>query len=181
MISLFSKRASEHDFSVWIRPFVKSLYAAAYQYTNNSHSAEDLVQEVMTDVFVKKQWRTIEKPKAWLQRCLYHRFIDQYRKHKPESAVQSLDDNALEIPTSGDHDGDIMARQLRQAIDRLPLQQRVAVTMCDINGYSLVELSVITEKPVGTIKSDLHRARKKLKTIIEMQPLSAPVRLVVER
>ncbi len=180
IINLFNrKQSAQDDFTIWITPFVKSLHATAFHYTRNASNAEDLVQEVMTEVYVRGTWKSAENPKAWLTRCLYHRFIDQYRKHKKLSLVDNLDDVA-EPMGDGCPSENITNKQLNSAIEALPANQRALVCLCDIEGYTLVDLSNILQKPLGTLKSDLHRGRQRIKKALTAQPFEQPVRHIVE-
>jgi RNA polymerase sigma-70 factor (ECF subfamily) len=61
--------------------------------------------------------------------------------------------------------------QLLQAIAALPLRYREAVALCDLEGKSYEEASVILECPVGTVRSRLHRARGLLARKLEPENL----------
>ena len=52
------------------------------------------------------------------------------------------------------------------ALDRLPEQQRIVVLLHDAEGYTLSELETLTDVPVGTLKSRLHRARRRLAELL---------------
>ncbi len=56
--------------------------------------------------------------------------------------------------------------QLSAALHQLPEQQRILIILHDVENYPLDEISVILEIPVGTVKSRLHRARERLRTIL---------------
>lgn len=176
----FRKKASvQARFTEWIKPFVKSLHAVAYQYTGSKENAEDLVQEVIADVYAKNRWQDIEHPKAWLMRCLYNRFIDICRKNKYQNMIDDIDDSHKEIVGNESAETSVVVDQVHNAIQQLPPHQRALVSLCDINGYSLTELSKTLDKPLGTLKSDLHRGRQKLKQTLKLSGHEANMRLVV--
>jgi RNA polymerase sigma-70 factor (ECF subfamily) len=55
---------------------------------------------------------------------------------------------------------------LLAGLSRLPEEQRVALLLHDVHGYSVRELSAITKCPEGTVKARLHYARKKVQEIL---------------
>jgi RNA polymerase sigma-70 factor (ECF subfamily) len=63
-------------------------------------------------------------------------------------------------------------RHITHALDTLSEDHRDLIIMHDIEGYTLPELTVIFEQPLGTLKSRLHRARKKLQQQIKMEPFN---------
>jgi RNA polymerase sigma-70 factor (ECF subfamily) len=67
---------------------------------------------------------------------------------------------------------------LGSALAALSLEQRSVVMMHDAEGYKLVEIHRITGVPVGTLKSRLHRARARLRELMEeMEPSDAERRV----
>jgi len=113
----------------------------------------------------------------WLARVLYNRFIDN-RRHYERQRLQVVspagtDDGAgpeqqpsdapsLEAQT--DLAFDISA--LRAGLAALSLEQRAVLLMHDAEGYKLLEIHEITGVEVGTLKSRLHRARRRLRDIL---------------
>jgi RNA polymerase sigma-70 factor (ECF subfamily) len=61
-------------------------------------------------------------------------------------------------------------RELLEALSRLSLDQRVAVVLRDAGGLSYEEIARVARMPVGTVKSYVHRGRKRLRVILEEQP-----------
>ncbi len=165
-----------------IAPCLEGLYKQAYHYTGTANDAEDLLQDLLLDVFQKRELLlTVEHPKAWLQRCLYRRFIDRYRKLQrqpvylvvPEpagDADQSVD--ALDLAVAdvrqdfSEPERALMQGQIQQHLMSLSPAQRAVIVLHDIEGHKLIELENILDMPVGTLKSHLHRGRKTLKTLL---------------
>ena len=67
-------------------------------------------------------------------------------------------------------ESDYFAQQLIKGLELLSIEQRVAINLHDLLGYTLLELSEIMEMPVGTLKSHLHRGRKQLQKHLELKP-----------
>jgi RNA polymerase sigma-70 factor (ECF subfamily) len=70
-----------------------------------------------------------------------------------------------------DHNAEKSAilQALQRAMDTLPLEQRVAFTLCDVEECSAAEASRITGAPEATMRTRLHHARKKLRTALEQE------------
>ena len=76
------------------------------------------------------------------------------------------------------HDDQVLHQQLLSALQGLSHNYRAVICLHDMNGYTLPELSQILDKPLGTLKSDLHRAREKLKMSLKLQPSDIGLRQV---
>ncbi len=155
-----------------------SLYTAALRMTRNRADAEDLVQETYLKAY--RAFHTFEEGtnlKAWLYRILTNTYINAYRakKRRPEQAeVEDVEDlylyhrlGGLEGAASGhsaeeevlDH---FTETEVKEAIEALPEQFRVAVLLADVEGFSYKEIAEILDIPIGTVMSRLHRGRRAL-------------------
>ncbi|MFV1985381.1 MAG: RNA polymerase sigma factor [Thiohalomonadales bacterium] len=166
------KANSEERFSAAIRPHLQRLYQQAYRLTSNQDDAEDLVQDLLLRLYEKKvNFNEVEKLSNWLLRSLYHQFIDNYRK-KNRLPIDQKENQSNEIIDSlpNDqglphqvHEQNLTTRELQRSIKTLNPEQQAVISLHDIEGYSLTELSQILELPLGTLKSRLHRARHRLR------------------
>ena len=153
-----------------------ALYSAALRMTRNPADAEDLVQETYL-----KAYRAFDSfaegtnLKAWLYRILTNTYINAYRasKRRPEvSDVEDVEDlylyhrlvggdgtgrSAEEIALEGFTDDEVKA-----AIESLPDAFRIAVLLADVEGFSYKEIAEITDVPIGTVMSRIHRGRRAL-------------------
>jgi len=165
----FSELAMEH---------MPALYTAALRMTRNPADAEDLVQETFL-----KAYRSFDRfeegtnLKAWLYRILTNTFINSYRaaKRRPEKAdVEDVEDLYL-YRRLADLDGGQLGRsaeeevldgitddEVKTAIESLPENFRIAVLLADVEGFSYKEIADITEVPIGTVMSRIHRGRRAL-------------------
>ncbi|HXW33773.1 MAG TPA: sigma-70 family RNA polymerase sigma factor [Acidimicrobiales bacterium] len=165
----FSELAMEH---------MPSLYSAALRMTRNPADAEDLVQETFLKAY--RAFDSFEEGtnlKAWLYRILTNTFINSYRaaKRRPEKAdVEDVEDLYLyhrlgDLQGSGtgrsaedevfDHFTDT---EVKDALESLPEPFRIAVLLADVEGFSYKEIADITEVPIGTVMSRIHRGRRAL-------------------
>lgn len=180
VISLFKRRhAARDDFETLVAPHISALYRQAWQYSRNEDEAEDLLQELLVDSYQRQEaLRAAPVPGAWLSRCLYHRFVDRYRKTKALPRFEDID-VLTSSPVLGQHlspEDQCWHEQLRRGLDALSAEQRMAITLHDIEGYTLNELSTTMDMPIGTLKSHLHRGRKVLQKRFASQPFVQRVR-----
>jgi len=179
ILSFFGIKQKEQSFETIVSPHMQHLFKVAYQYTGTQHDAEDLLQDLLEELFTKQSdLRKVEKLKPWLMRCLYNRFIDLYRKKQRQPDLDDIDNEKVQplFVHTDNHQHDEQQQEIYNALNRLSNEQRAVVTLHDINGYTLPELSQIMDIPLGTLKSNLHRARIKLKQHINLQPSELNVR-----
>ena len=166
---MFADQAMEH---------MSSLYTAALRMTRNPADAEDLVQETYLKAY--RAFNTFQEGtnlKAWLYKILTNTFINSYRskKRRPEeSDIEDVEDlylyrrlGGLEAATAGrSAEEEVLDRitdsNVKDAIESLPEQFRMAVLLADVEGFSYKEIADILDIPIGTVMSRLHRGRKAL-------------------
>jgi RNA polymerase sigma-70 factor (ECF subfamily) len=170
-----SKIDSE-QFEALLRPHLDRLYRLAYRLTGAGADAEDLVQDVLVKVYGRRDELTsLDALGPWLGRVLYNRFVDQSRQFARKrmravsvESAQSGAELASDVPGPDAQAGlayDIS--RLEQALAKLSQEHRAVVLMHDSEGYKLSEIQAITGIPVGTLKSRLHRARARLRELLE--------------
>ena len=153
------------------------LYSAALRMTRNQADAEDLVQETFLKAY--RSFGSFEEGtnlRAWLYRILTNTYISSYRakQRRPEiEDVEDVEDLYLfrRLPTSIDTFGrsaeevvldGITDDSVKEALESLPEAFRIAVLLADVEGFSYSEISEITESPMGTVMSRIHRGRRAL-------------------
>ncbi len=149
---------------------IPSLRAFAISLCGRTDQADDLVQDTLV-----KAWGNIASYtpgtnlRAWLFTILRNSFYSQLRKRKREvEDVDGVHSNALSVEASqSEH---IRMREFRSALALLPEDQREALVLVGAAGYSYEETAEICGCAVGTIKSRVNRARKKLATLLDEEP-----------
>jgi len=158
--------------------YMPALYSAALRMTRNPSDAEDLVQETYLKAY--RAFSTFAEGtnlKAWLYRILTNTYINTYRaaRRRPEIAdVEDVEDLYLYrhlAPVGGRDPGrsaeDVALEsftddEVKAAIESLPDVFRIAVLLADVEGFSYKEIAGITDVPIGTVMSRIHRGRRAL-------------------
>ncbi len=154
-----------------------ALYSAALRMTRNPSDAEDLVQETYLRAYRGFGGFTEgTNLRAWLYRILTNTYINSYRaaKRRPEVAdVEDVEDLYLYkrlSPANGassrSAEEEALASftddEVKSAIESLPDAFRIAVLLADVEGFSYKEIAEITDVPIGTVMSRIHRGRRAL-------------------
>jgi RNA polymerase sigma-70 factor (ECF subfamily) len=154
----------------------RRVYAVCLRMVGNTAEAEDLTQEAFLLLFRKiHMFRGESAFSTWLHRLAVNLVLMRLRKKSPAivsiEAASALDD---EIASPGIEigapdlllEGSIDRINLERCIERLPVGYRTIFVLHDIQGYEHLEIAEILGRSVGDSKSQLHRARMRLRELL---------------
>jgi RNA polymerase sigma-70 factor (ECF subfamily) len=148
------------------------LYGLALRFTGGDDAAaQDLVQDTMLKAY--RAWDNFQSGtncRAWLTTILRNTFINDLRRRQARPAPVEYEEVAERPVYPHLHEEDaeggfldrIVDQEVIRAIEELPENFRVPLVLADLEGIGYQEISELLEIPVGTVKSRLFRARRRL-------------------
>ncbi len=137
----------------------------------NESVADDLTQE--TFIRIQENLSTLRDPEkisSWIFRIAYHLCQDHFRTLKKSSSQEEIDDGLVTLqkaPVQKELEQREMSQCVQDQLNLLPESQRSVIILSDVMEFSHQEIAEILGLTVENVKVRLHRARKKLKAILE--------------
>lgn len=158
-------------FEVLYERYHRRTYSLCLRMTNSATEAEDLTQEVFIQLFRKiGSFRGASAFSTWLHRLTVNQVLMHFRKRSVKNEKTSEDGempDQIVTGTTNPNKMPIVDRiALNKAIGELPNGYRSVFILHDIEGYEHEEVARIMGISVGTSKSQLHKARLKLRGLI---------------
>jgi RNA polymerase sigma factor (sigma-70 family) len=143
-----------------------AMMAVALRYSNNHDDALDILHESFFKVFRNLQkYHTNTSLSAWIRRIIINTSIDYYRKEMKRN-VHDLDE-AVQICTNiPDVISEMNSEDILKAMQQLPYCYRSVFNLFVIEGYSHKEIAEMLQVNESTCRSNLAKARTKLKEIL---------------
>src|SRR6476469_5605392 len=147
---------------------VPSLRAFAISLSGNVDRADDLVQETLLRALANiHSFQPGTNMPAWLFTILRNLFRSEYRKRRRE--VEDADGRYAEsLKSHPEQTGRVEFSEFRAALAKLPSDQREALILVGVSGFSYEDAANICGCAVGTIKSRVNRARTRLAELMHV-------------
>ena len=167
-------RGDPYAFDALVRRHKNRLWAVALGTLRDPEEAADALQDALISAFrAAGSFRAESAVTTWLHRIVVNACLDRIRRRQVRPTVA--------LPESGP--GEPVERRDRlaerdtalvvaEAMDQLPVEQRAAITLVDIQGYSVADTASILGVAEGTVKSRCARGRVRLAVLL--QPLRNP-------
>jgi RNA polymerase sigma-70 factor, ECF subfamily len=148
---------------------VPNLRAFAISLCGNIDRADDLVQETLVRALANiSSFERGTNMSAWLFTILRNLFRSEYRKRRRE--VEDADGSYAErMKSQPEQTGRLEFTEFRDALGKLPPDQREALILVGASGFSYEEAAEICACAVGTIKSRVNRARTRLTELMSIE------------
>jgi RNA polymerase sigma-70 factor (ECF subfamily) len=128
--------------------------------------ADDLVQDTLLRAVAKIHlWQPGTDLRAWLFTLMHNQYVNIVRRSVREGSQMSVD-AVMELGKAPNQQDSLALRDLRNALDRLPEEQRAVVLLIGLEGMGYDEAAEILNVPTGTIRSRLSRAREALREMM---------------
>lgn len=152
-----------------------SLRAFARSLAHNPAQADDLVQDTLVKALANvERFEPGTNLRAWLFTILRNHYYSQLRKSKRE--IEDADGKfAARLSSRPEQDGTVDLEDFKVAFAQLAPDHREVLTLVGASGCSYEEAAQICGCAVGTIKSRVNRARKKLSDMLGLDEDAAPL------
>jgi RNA polymerase sigma-70 factor (ECF subfamily) len=180
-----SQRGDVNAFNELILHYQQSTYGVVYRMMGDADIAADVTQDAFIAAFRAIQsFHVGSSFRAWLLRIASNLACDHWRRTQrhPLESLETLTDEdephaasdlsaLVETGQEANPEEYLLSQELQELIQRglqaLPLDQRVAVVLCDIEGLSYEEISISTQSNLGTVRSRIARGRARLRQYLE--------------
>lgn len=154
--------------------FHRRLYTYLVRLVGDPSQAEELVQDVLMAAWrAAPRFRGEARVSTWLLSIAHHKAVDALRRRSPEDPVgETAQWHGLRSPEPEPHEvaeGREQVRCMAAALERLPGAQRATLELVFSQGLTLQEVATVLGVPVGTVKSRIHQARKRLREAMELE------------
>ncbi len=174
------KLAQEGDLTAYNRLVLlhqEVVYNVVYRIMGDGDAAADITQDAFLSAYHAIHRFTEGSFKAWLIRIATNACYDEFRRRKrrPQTSLDEItDENESAGFLRSDEPGPEQMHQRRELVlaiqnclKGLPDDQRVAIVLCDVEGYDYSEIADLETVSLGTVKSRISRARSKLRDCLQ--------------
>jgi RNA polymerase sigma-70 factor, ECF subfamily len=176
-----SQRGEVGAFNQLVLRYQQTVYGVVFRMLGNADVAADVTQDTFIAAFrAIATYRGGSSFRAWLLRiasnmaCDYWRRIQRHPAESLESLTEEEEPHAADLLSAlaatgpeGNPEERLLTQELQELIQKglqqLPLDQRVAVVLCDVQGLSYEEIAETTQTTLGTVRSRIARGRARLR------------------
>jgi RNA polymerase sigma factor (sigma-70 family) len=147
--------------------YSRAMYNVGFRITGNEEDAEDVLQEAFISAFRNlDHYRGEASFGSWLKRIVINKAINVLKKHKWEMMPENKE---LDFPAEEEQEylPELYVDKVRKAIQQLPDGYRTVLSLYLLEGYDHQEIGEILGISESTSKSQLNRAKNKLKEILK--------------
>jgi RNA polymerase sigma-70 factor (ECF subfamily) len=165
---LACQRGEREAFDILVERYQREIYRLCYRYVNNHADANDMAQEAFLKAYrALSSFRGESAFSTWLYRIAVNTCLNFRGARRPETAEVS---DALADDAEGplrDLEREERARQVREAVKRLPERQRATLILKIYHDLTHEEVARILGSSVGTVKANLFHALGNLRKLVD--------------
>jgi len=152
-----------HAFGQLVRRHQDRLWAVALRTLGDREEAADALQDALISAYRSAdRFRGESAVTTWLHRIVVNACLDRIRRRAARPTVPLVETTPVPVPAV---DSDTVL-DVRAALQRLPADQRAALVLVEVQGYSVAEAAAILGIPDGTVKSRCARGRARLAALL---------------
>ena len=164
-----AKNGNKGAFSILVNKYYPRVYATLFSFTKSKEDSEDLSQQTFIKV-----WQQLDSFRGdsafftWVYRIainLAKNFVASsgYKKQKINTSIEQAE---IDISSFEDIESAVIHKQslkeIKNFVNTLPESLKTAFTLREVEGRSYEDISVITDTPIGTVRSRIFRARESI-------------------
>ncbi len=149
--------------------YSKAMFNVGYRITKSEEDAEDVLQEAFISAFRNlDNYRGDATFGAWLKRIVVNKAINALNKRKHELIPDVEQWDVAEEDSVTEYREDLTVERVKKAIEKLPDGYRTVLSLYLLEGYDHQEIGEIMGISESTSKSQLNRAKARLKEILDV-------------
>lgn len=158
-------------FGLLVSKYQKRIYILGLSFFKNETDSEDFVQDVMLKAYkALPSFRQEASFSTWLLRIAYNTAINSVQKRREFSSfAEDMEVESVFLTPEEKHLRRCMKASIRKAVNNLPEKYKVCIDLYFFYGMPYADIEMVTNIPVNTVKSHIFRAKKLLKTELEVQ------------
>ena len=151
---------AEYDFARVYADHKESVWKRVSRYASSQEDREDLFQEVFLRLYkALPRFRGEAKLDTWIYRIVVNTSLNFLKKRKRYAGLKDILSRFRFI----EEREEVKEEELFKSLEKLNPQQRMILIMADVEEKKLEEIAQMLNIPIGTVKSNLHRAREMVK------------------
>lgn len=163
--NLFGDKHKKRQLNSLFAKKYQKLYRLAYAWCHQVNQAEDLVQEAFLKALEKsKDIEDLEHLEAFIVTIMRNNFLDimRFNKRWQWTNEDEIDEFFAQDCSETEMIAEQKSKCLFKAMASLPFEQREAISLVDLQGFSYQQIAEITDTPIGTVMSRISRGRESL-------------------
>lgn len=179
-----SQQGDVDAFNQLVLHYQQTLFSTIFRMLGDRETAADVTQDAFLAAFRGiRSYHGGSSFRAWLLRIGSNAACDHWRRvqRRPAESLEVLIDedephaasvlaSLVAVGAENNPEQSLLSQELQeviqQGIETLPLDQRVAIVLCDIEGLSYEEVAAATQCSIGTVRSRISRGRSRLRTFL---------------
>lgn len=148
--------------------------AAIYNYLvhmiYDRHIAEELLQEIFFSIWKGAgRFRGQSSVKTWIYRVAHHQTVSWLRRNRRLGSIKPPKDSYPEHDPEGNFETNSSQQDIRNALDKLSSEHKEVLELAFFHGLSYAEIADVLQCPLGTVKSRMSYAKKRITSVLEQQ------------